>query len=312
MYSLIITDYKSILQSLLYIERFCRSCVESVDCIIIDNSAEHHGKKYLLDNKIQFSSKQFEKNIVYSFIWKQNKIAMIDTGENGGYSKGNNIGAIYSDKVYDNPYYIFSNNDIEFYNIIKLEKFKLIFDENNQIGIIGPCVILPDGKRQNPRKSMGFVSQMILEPYNLLWFGCRFNKWLWNLGEDVPGKTGWVSGSFMVVKRKAFQEVGRFDEKIFLYAEEMILSERMRRKGYQTVYEPSVTVIHHHRGMNSNYFSRKRNHISKKYYYGSYKNVHKSALFISDINFEFSEFVYSFWKLIKTVLTKVITKDGSD
>ena len=292
MFSLILTDYNTMDESFLYIKRFIEYCIGNVDIILIDNSAKDKGIMYLEMQKIYYNTSMFHDKKVYQFQIYGKNIVLIDAAENGGYSKGNNLGAAYSDFKYNNPYYIFSNNDIEFPQKISLKNFSILFKNNPHIGIIGPNIISPGGGRQNPRKNKGFISQMIFEPYNLMWFRCKFNKWLWNLGENKRGNTGWVSGSFMIVKQSAFNEAGFFDENIFLYAEEIILSERMRCTGYITFYEPGITVIHHHKGSNSDYISRKRNHISLKYYYGTYKRINKILLKFSDYCFEIPEFGY--------------------
>lgn len=54
----------------------------------------------------------------------------------------------------------------------------------------------------------------------------------------------WVSGAFVVFRRAAFDAVGGFDERFFLYKEEEDLCLRMRAAGWTIVYEPAVSVTH--------------------------------------------------------------------
>lgn len=295
MYSLIITDYKSIDVTIEYIKKIKDRIEGDVNYIIVDNSEMNEGLNWLKKNNIEFSPLKFNSKNAYSFHLTDTEIVIVDAEENGGYAKGNNLGAKFSDFYYDNPYYIFSNNDLEIENTISMKDFENLFVNNEKIGIIGPNVISPDKSRQNPRINRGFFSQMILWDFNYLWFGCRFNKWLWNLEKNpAEGACDWISGSFMVVKRTAFNAVNGFDENTFLYCEEMIISDKLRRKKYITYYYPKIKIIHRHKGTQSR-FLRRVSHDSKIYYYRTYKNVGKIPCKISDLLFELCEGVYHLW-----------------
>jgi Glycosyltransferase like family 2 len=53
-----------------------------------------------------------------------------------------------------------------------------------------------------------------------------------------------VSGAFMLVRRPALDEVGRFDEGYWLYMEDLDLCYRFAKAGWVTWYEPSAVVTH--------------------------------------------------------------------
>jgi GT2 family glycosyltransferase len=55
----------------------------------------------------------------------------------------------------------------------------------------------------------------------------------------------WVSGACMVVRRKAIEAVGGFDERFFMYWEDADWCQRMRNGGWEIVYFPPAEVIHH-------------------------------------------------------------------
>ena len=55
----------------------------------------------------------------------------------------------------------------------------------------------------------------------------------------------WTIGSFLLVRREAFDAVGGFDERFFLYSEEVDLCLRVRRAGWKVVHSPAVTILHH-------------------------------------------------------------------
>jgi hypothetical protein len=62
---------------------------------------------------------------------------------------------------------------------------------------------------------------------------------------DRELETDWTIGSFMLVRRDAFIAAGRFDERFFLYSEEVDLCLRIRRLGWKIVHAPTVTILHH-------------------------------------------------------------------
>ena len=58
---------------------------------------------------------------------------------------------------------------------------------------------------------------------------------------DVP----YLSGCFMLLRSEALQKVGLFDERFFMYPEDIDLTRRIREH-YRTVFYPKVSVIHNH------------------------------------------------------------------
>ena len=58
-------------------------------------------------------------------------------------------------------------------------------------------------------------------------------------------ETTWCSGACMVMKRALFEKLGGFDENIFLYAEDVDLSWRVRAAGYRLIYVPKAVINHY-------------------------------------------------------------------
>ena len=54
----------------------------------------------------------------------------------------------------------------------------------------------------------------------------------------------WVTGAFMIVPKKLFNQLKGFDKKIWLYVEELELCYRIKQLGYQVVYDPTHSITH--------------------------------------------------------------------
>ena len=63
-------------------------------------------------------------------------------------------------------------------------------------------------------------------------------------GAPQEGATGWLSGSCLLVRRAAFEQVGGFDPGFFMYVEDLDLCERIGHAGWQIVYVPSALIVH--------------------------------------------------------------------
>jgi len=59
-----------------------------------------------------------------------------------------------------------------------------------------------------------------------------------------PRKVDWISGACILCKKEHFQELGGFDEQIFMYMEEIELLYRARKKGMEVWFMPSAQVVH--------------------------------------------------------------------
>jgi len=79
-----------------------------------------------------------------------------------------------------------------------------------------------------------------------------------------------VSGAFMFFDAKKFEDVGGFDPNIFLFYEEMDICQRLKHKGYTTVFYPDSSFTHY-QGKSSGSISMK-NELTISYLYVIQKN----------------------------------------
>jgi len=133
-----------------------------------------------------------------------------------------------------------------------VDRLEAELDAHPDCAVIGPAVVNDDGTiqgsgRGDPNMLTGLFGRSTLLtrlfPRAAL---ARRNVVL----EPGPGQGGssikvdWVSGSCMLARRSAFEQVGGFDEAFFLYWEDADLCRRLRHARWQTRYVPGARVEH--------------------------------------------------------------------
>lgn len=85
--------------------------------------------------------------------------------------------------------------------------------------------------------------------------------------------TDWISGGSICIEAKLFRELGGFDDRFFMYYEDIDLCYRAKQGGYQTYWTQQITIWHYEGGSESNiintkqrYYKSQRQYIVK--YYG--------------------------------------------
>jgi GT2 family glycosyltransferase len=105
-----------------------------------------------------------------------------------------------------------------------------------------------------------------------------YGPWYPSHGAQEQGgalRVAWVSGAAMLVRRAAMGEIGGFDERYFMYAEEMDLCCRCIRAGWEVWYEPAA-IIHHLGGASSRTQPAQREiqlYSSRVRFYGTHSGV---------------------------------------
>jgi GT2 family glycosyltransferase len=177
-------------------------------------------------------------------------IKLIENKENSGFPKGNNIGV----DVAQGEYICILNPD----TVVAEDTFEKILNfinNSNQvpplrargIGIIGCKLIdgtgnfLPESKRGVPTPFVAFTKVFGLYKISNL-FGKYYAQ---HITENQSGKVDILVGAFMIMKRDLYQEIGGFDEKCFMYSDDIDLSYMVTQKGFENYYFHETSVIHY-------------------------------------------------------------------
>jgi len=218
----------------------------SIKIFLIDNSS--HDKLKVLET--------LDKRIEYVF-----------NNENLGYGAGHNIAIRQSinDKV---PHHLVVNPDVNFDSHILGELVEFM-ESNSDVGNIMPKVLYPDGKTQ-------YLCKLLPTPVDL--FLRRFlpaSEWkdkrntiyeLKDSGYDEIMNVPALSGCFMFCRVSALNDVGLFDEKFFMYLEDVDLNRRIHVK-YKTIFYPDVFVVHNYEKGSYKNWKLLSYHIRSAFYY---------------------------------------------
>lgn len=189
---------------------------------------------FLIDNSPSCQKEFRDLDVVYIY-----------NGENLGYGSAHNI-ALRQTIEQNIPYHLVVNPDITFQSRI-LENIKNYMDSHFEIGLLMPKIFYPNGEIQ-------YLCKLLPKPSDLILRRFLPKKWTRKSGErfemrsfgynkvmDVP----YLSGSFMFLRTEALEKCGLFDERFFMYPEDIDLTRRIHQR-YRTVFYPEVSVIHCH------------------------------------------------------------------
>lgn len=102
---------------------------------------------------------------------------------------------------------------------------------------------LPESKRSFPSPLVSFCKMSGLA--SLFPRSAFFNRYaLGNLDEDRDHEVDILAGAFLFTRREILRRIGGFDERFFLYGEDIDLSHRIRQAGWKNLYFSGVTIIH--------------------------------------------------------------------
>ena len=147
-------------------------------------------------------------------------------------------------------------------------------DARPQCAIAGPRVLDPDGAEQgsargDPDMFTGFFGRT--GPLRNLLPSSAASRRNVVSGSELT-TVDWVSGACMLVRRTAFDDVGGFDARYFLYWEDADLCRRLRARGHEIRYVPAATAVHRvgHSSKTARAASIKAFHESAYLYYATH------------------------------------------
>ncbi len=161
------------------------------------------------------------------------EIKIMNSGKNIGFGAACNLGA----RSARGEILCFLNPDTE---IISSDIKKLLdeFNEDDKLAIIGPKLL--SDKNEVQWWCAGKKATLLSIILNN--FGCKRDKKIWESSEKI--ECAWVSGAAMFIRKNIFNQLGGFDEKFFMYFEDIDLCRRARQLGCKILYFPDFVIKH--------------------------------------------------------------------
>ena len=193
-------------------------------------------KLYLIDNSPNDALRVIEKT--------SDRIRYIHNA-NIGYGGAHNL-AIREAMELGSDYHAVVNPDIVFETGV-LEALAVYMDAHSDAGWVMPKVEYPDGELQYLCKLLPSPADLILRRFFPASVGMRARDRfeMRDSGYDRQMNVPFLSGCFMFLRVDALRKVGLFDERFFMYGEDIDLSRRMHAV-YKTMYYPEVSIVHAH------------------------------------------------------------------
>jgi len=244
-----------------------KACIQSIydktgqvsfEVIVIDNAST--------DGSANSLSALCHKN--YHYIYNRT---------NTGFSRANNLAS----KTARGRYLFFMNSDMVLVNDV-LAILTAHMENFPATGICGPMFLNPDSTLQISCRNFPNIIFGCLKFFPFLKF--ILSRSLYREVADYYQEdrdyskiqaVDTVSAGAMIIKKSLFEDIGRFDEFSFMYAEDADICRQVRDRGLEVTFVPKARLIHYgglssqlnsHRAIWSYYFAFY--HLYKKYYFG--------------------------------------------
>jgi len=162
------------------------------------------------------------------------EVKLLCASENLGFAKACNLGISAS----SGEFVLFLNSD----TIAEVQALSVLLDEmkrNPSIGAVGPALLSEQGTYQvSFGKRVDFFPEFIQKGFFNLYYAKKLKS------DQKVREVGWLSAACLLVRRKALEEAGCFDENYFLYFEDIDLCYKIRQEGWTLRFCPQAQIIH--------------------------------------------------------------------
>ena len=213
-------------------QRYLQLCLDSLrasppsrefEVIVVDNA----------------SSDDTVKMLESEYPW----VKLVKSGENLGFSKGNNLGI----RQCRGRYIGLVNPDVQVLPGC-LDALADFLDANPKVGCVGPRVLNPDMTLQSTCRRFPTLWNNFCTATGLAGYfrGSRFfaGEHMFYFRHDRTMPVNVLVGCFTVVRREAFDAVGLLDEGLFMYGDDVDWCRRAWNTGWQVVFFPGARAIH--------------------------------------------------------------------
>lgn len=251
MLGIIIVTYKNPQRTADYINNQLTKLVNQYVVVVVNNSSTLHECEELANCCNGIACEPDD-------VVGKKPVYIVNSSENLGFAKGNNLGVRFLMRNNACEYILFSNDDILIEDGLDLRPMIDILERDKSIGAIGPGIIGIDGHHQSPHRRVITAYRQI----GWILFS-KLRKKSDTTSDKInimpeEGPCYWVSGAFFLMRYGHFSAVNGFDPDTFLYSEEPILAERLKQLGKSMYFYPGLQVTHLEGGTTKNTLSNRR------------------------------------------------------
>lgn len=199
--------------------------------VVVDNDSNDGSAEVIEDTIVRESLSGF--------------VLCIRSPKNGGYAFGNNIVLRAALRLKEPPKYFWLLNPDCQVQAGAGEALRLYLSRHCQVGIVGSCLLNPDGSPWATAFRFPSVLGELESGVRLGAITKLLSRWVVAvpMGEH-PERVDWLPGASMMVRREVFLDIGLMDEEFFLYYEETDFCLRAHRAGFSCWYVPGSRVMH--------------------------------------------------------------------
>jgi GT2 family glycosyltransferase len=170
-------------------------------------------------------------------------VRFLPQSTNIGFTRGNNLGLAAA----QGRHLMLLNPDTEVVGDA-LSRMVHYLDEHPDVGVVGPRTLNSDGSTQSTRRRFPTFVTALFESTWLQPIAPRpvlDRYYARDIADNDIADVDWVQGSALMMRRKAYAQIGGLDERYVMFSEEMDWCKRVRNAGWRVVYLGDATIIHH-------------------------------------------------------------------
>lgn len=207
---------------------------------MVDVAIVNHGQNAMVDACLMCLFSSEDANRLIASVTVRNSLGdyapsfdvHVINGKNIGYGAACNECA----KLGTAPYLLFLNPDVMMRHDA-LKKALAFMDSRPDAGMLGIGLTYADGTAQPSRMRFPTANDLAKRAVGT-------KRGYAECDQTRTGEADWVLGAFLLARRAAFEAVGGFDERFFLYFEEVDLAKRLQSASWSCYYLAEAKAVH--------------------------------------------------------------------
>ena len=286
--SIILLNYNTLSFTEECIKSIIRNTSSCYEIIVVDNNSNDKEKIKMLEKKY-------------------NSVKVIVNEVNLGFGAGNNLGV----KFAQGKFVVILNNDTIVYSETIDNAVKFLDNYGYKTVVTGLIEDSNGNNQHSGGKEPKFLAELLRFGFMLIKYvpNSYYDKYYFVPHNDSPMENiDWASGCFFVMYKEFYDKLGGFDEKMFMYVEDVEFSKRVRLNGGRIIFYPGIKIKH--------FGSQTSKHYKDSVLKSQYKNTiyyfkKHSNLFLVILFYIFSKTLFFFWYLLFSFLKMLPFKNIS-